>query len=104
MATTSDEILATTKPRDIRQRLRDWEAQQGASNQIISTLPSEWEPGQVGNIMESETTNFEVDPIDNRSDILNTVSNGEDLLDVGTGRVFLLPGDLVEIACVLSIL
>ena len=100
--TTSNDLPVSTKPTDIRQRLREWEAEQEANNQILSTLPSEWEPGQVGNVVESDTTNFKVDPIDNKSDIDNTVFNGEDLVDVGTGRVFLLPGDLVEIACVVS--
>jgi len=51
--------------------------------------------------MESDTTNFVVDPIDSKSDMNNDIYNGEDLVDVGTGRVFLLPGDLVEIAWVI---
>ncbi|CAD6448035.1 1353846e-dc6b-43b6-9319-69fe45749672 [Sclerotinia trifoliorum] len=95
----SSDVLPTQKEEvvPIRERLRAWEAE-NASQYVPVTINDNASPGTVENSSSRiQDIKFE---IDDEEDVVNDDIHNvgfDDLVDVGSRRGFLIPGDLVEV-------
>ncbi|KAF7867408.1 hypothetical protein EAF04_005491 [Stromatinia cepivora] len=95
----SSDVLPTQKEElvPIREQLRAWEAEH-ASQYVPVTINDDASPGTMENSSSRiQETKFE---IDDEEDVVNDDIHNvgfDDLVDVGSRRGFLIPGDLVEV-------
>lgn len=85
---------------DIRQRLRQWEIE-NAGSYIPLEMINETK-GILGGVLNSSTSQSGIDLESNNDesrdeDDTASVFEQDELVDVGTKRTFLIPGDLVEL-------
>ncbi|ESZ92375.1 hypothetical protein SBOR_7230 [Sclerotinia borealis F-4128] len=94
----SSDILSTQKgePIPIRERLRAWEAEH-ANSYVPIIINDDAAPGTLENACTRiQDTRFEVDEENIMDDDISNIGF-DDLVDVGSRRGFLIPGDLVEV-------
>lgn len=91
--TTSTE---TNRPR-IRERLRQWEAENAHKHVHQIPPPDVAEPGKISNPGMSGESEFRIESDEGQFDFGLELYDRDSLVDVGDDRGFLLPGDLVEL-------
>lgn len=93
--------IPSNKP-GIRHRLRQWEAENAATYVPTMLTVDAPQPGAIHNsLTRSQSGDFRADDEGGESDVLpEQIFDQDGLVDVGSKRSFLLPGDLVELSYV----